>query len=44
MDKTGNWLEKSKQAVSKFNLELKQKLSRYLSILRGDDFGDFRPV
>ncbi len=38
MDTTGNWLEKSKQAVSKFNLELKQKLSRYLSILRGDDF------
>ncbi len=37
MDTTENWFEKSKQAVFKFNLELKEKLNTYISILRGDN-------
>ena len=35
MDTTKNWVEKSKQAVSKLNLELKEKLSKYLDVLIG---------
>ena len=40
MDTDENWIEKSKIFLSRFNSELEQKLSRYLSILRGDDLGE----
>ena len=42
MDTGENFMEKSKNTLSKFNLELKQKLKLYLSILRSDDFGDLK--
>ena len=42
MDTGKNFRQKSKNTLSRFNLELKQKLKRYLSILRGDDFGDLK--
>ena len=40
MDTEPNCLEKSKNALSKLNLELKQKLKQYLSILRGDNLDE----
>ncbi|HEY9772165.1 MAG TPA: plasmid replication protein, CyRepA1 family [Coleofasciculaceae cyanobacterium] len=44
MDTDENWLNSDKNLLSKFNSELKQKLKRYFSILRGDDFGEVQPV
>jgi len=40
-DNLASWLN---SALSKFNFELKQKLSIYLSVLRADDFGEVKPV
>ena len=40
MDTEDNLVLKFNLALSKFNEELKQKLSRYLSILRGDELGE----
>lgn len=39
VDTDENWLDSSLNLLLKFNSELKQKLKRYFSILRGDDLG-----
>ena len=40
MDTEDNLVSKLNLNLSKLNKELKQKLSRYLSILRGDELGE----
>ena len=44
LDTTENWLGESKKALSKLNLELKEKLKRYLAILRSDDLSRLRLI
>ena len=44
MDTEDNFVSWFNSVLSKFNKELKLKLSKYLSILRGDDFGKAKPV
>ncbi len=42
MDTEPNWVKKTKNALSRFNEELKLKLRQYLATLRSDDFGDLK--
>ena len=44
VDTDENWIEKSKYLLSRINSELREKLKRYFSLLRGDENGEVQPV